>query len=97
MYSREVPQLFSIFTARTKHCMAELQRKPRLDVPSSVDRSACQIFLDDLPDSNQQRREAGGHTFFHCMHAYMRMTPLPVIHVSLVYLMQKRAARREAT
>ena len=71
MYTREVPQLFSVFTARTKHCMAELQRKPRLDVPSSIDRSACQIFLDDLPNSNQQRREAGGHTFLYCMHACM--------------------------
>ena len=69
MYSREVLQLFSAFTARTKHCMAELQRKPQLGVPSSVDRSACQIFLDDLPNSNKQRREAGGHTFFYCMHA----------------------------
>ena len=69
MYSREVLQLFSAFTARTKHCMAELQRKPRLGVPSSVDRSARQIFLDDLSDSNQQRREAGGHTFLYCMHA----------------------------
>ena len=65
-YSREVPRLFSAFMARTKHCMAELQRKPRLNVPSSVDKSACQMFLDDLPSSDQRRRQIGGYSFRQC-------------------------------
>ena len=93
MHSREVPQLFSVFTSRTKHCMAELQRKPRLDVPSSVDRSACQIFLDDLPDS-QPAEEGSRWAYLSLLHARMRMTPLPVIHVSLVHLMQRSCPAR---
>ena len=63
MYSRELPQLFSAFIARTKQSMADLQGKPRLDVDSNIDRSACHTFLDDLPSSDPQRRAVGRHSF----------------------------------
>lgn len=69
MYSTEVPQLFSLFMQRTKHSMTELQNKPWLDVSSSADRSACRMFLDDLPASDEQRREVGGHASRYCKHA----------------------------
>ena len=68
-YSREVPQLFSAFAARTKHSMAELQGKPRLDVASNIDRSARHMFADDQPSNHPLRRALGRHVFYFCKHA----------------------------
>ena len=94
MYSREVPQLFSAFMARTKYCMAELQRKPRLDVPSSVDRSqhARYSWMTCPIATSRGGKQVGIPFFIACMHAYM--TPLPVIHVSFVHLMQRSCSAR---
>ena len=64
-------------------------------VPSSINASACQMFLDDPPASNQQKREVGGHAFHYCKPAWRSTCSLQNLPDTLSFHAERLVGARQ--